>query len=315
MGNLKGGKMELSVIITVTERYDPVRDVFYYYKQGLEATEKNYEIIYVLDGSYPDVLSELEKIQESEQFTIITLAKMFGEATALNAAFSVATSDIILTLPAYLQTNARDIPVLVNAIDDYDMVMARRQPRKDSFFNRLQSRVFNSLLRSISDLEIHDAGCSVRIFRRQVVDEVPLYGDLHRFYPILVHQYGFHVTEIEVTQNESDAFRRVYAPGIYMRRLLDLLTVFFLVRYTKKPLRFFGLIGTALAGIGMIVTTILVSERLFFGVALANRPALILGSLLIVLGVQVIAIGLIGEIIIFTHAKELKEYKVDRIIN
>lgn len=315
MDNQTSGKTELSVIIPVTERYDSVRDVFYDYKRGIEATGKTYEIIYVLDGSYPEVLDALTEIQESEQLTIITLAKIFGETTALNAAFTSASGDILLTLPAYQQIDAREIPVLVKAIDDCDMVLARRYPRNDSFFNRLQSRVFNAVLRSFSDLDIHDAGCSARVFRRQVVDEVPLYGDLHRFFPILAYRQGFRVTEVDVTQSQSDAFRRIYAPGIYMRRLLDLLTVFFLVKFTKKPLRFFGLVGTALAGIGVIVTSFLVGERLFFDVALANRPALILGSLLIVLGIQIIAIGLIGEIIIFTHAKDLKEYKVDKIIN
>jgi hypothetical protein len=155
----------------------------------------------------------------------------------------------------------------------------------------------------------------VRVFRRQVIDEVPIYGDLHRFFPLLAHKQGFRVSEIDVRQSQSDEFRRIYAPGIYMRRLLDLLTVFFLVKFTKKPLRFFGLVGTTLAGAGVIVTTFIVGERLFFDMPLADRPALILGSLLVVLGIQIIAIGLIGEIIIFTHAKDLKEYKIDRIIN
>ena len=315
MDKIISGKTELSVIIPVTERYDSVPEVFYAYKHGIEATGKKYEIIYVLDGRYPEVLDALTKIQESEQLTIITLARIFGEATSLNAAFSSATGDILLTLPAYQQIDAGEIPLLVNAIDDCDMVLARRFPRMDSFFNKLQSRVFNSLLRSFSDLEIHDAGCGARVFRRQTVDEVPIYGDLHRFFPIMAHRQGFHVTEIDVTQSQSDKYRRVYAPGIYIRRLLDLLTVFFLVKFTKKPLRFFGLVGTALAGIGVIVTAFLVGERLFFDVALANRPALILGSLLVVLGIQIVAIGLIGEIIIFTHAKDLKEYKIDKIIN
>jgi hypothetical protein len=118
-----------------------------------------------------------------------------------------------------------------------------------------------------------------------------------------------------VAQSEKDIHRRIYAPGLYVRRLLDLLTIFFLIKFTKKPLRFFGLVGTTLSGLGVISSLYLVGERLFLDISLADRPALILSSLLIVLGVQVIAIGLIGEIIIFTHAKDLKEYKIDRIIN
>jgi len=308
-------KIELSVIIPVTERYDPVEELYYQYKRGIEAVGMAHEIIYVLDGRYPEVLETLTALQKTEQITVIALAKLFGEATALTAAFSKANGEILLTLPAYQQVEADEIPRLVSAIDDCDMVMARRWPRKDSVINKLQSKVFNFLLRSFTELKIHDAGCGVRVLRRQVVDEVHIYGDLHRFLPITAHRQGFRVKELNVAQSKGDVFRRIYAPGVYVRRLLDLLTVFFLVKFTKKPLRFFGLVGSTLFGIGLLVTLYIIGERLFFHVALANRPALIMSSLLIVLGVQVIAIGLIGEIIIFTHAKDIKEYKIDRIIN
>jgi glycosyltransferase involved in cell wall biosynthesis len=308
-------KIELSVIIPVTERYDPVQELFYKYKQGIEEAGMKHEIIYVLDGRYPEVLESLTSLQKSEQITVIMLAKLYGEATALTAAFSKSSGDIIMTLPAYQQVEAGEIPALIRAIDDSDMVMARRWPRKDSFINRLQSRVFNFLLRSFTDLKIHDAGCGVRVFKRQVMEEVHIYGDLHRFLPITAHRQGFRVKEVDVVQSQGDVFRRIYAPGIYVRRLLDLLTVFFLVKFTKKPLRFFGLVGSLLFGIGLLITLYIVGERVFFHVAMANRPALIMSSLLIVLGVQVVAIGLIGEIIIFTHAKDIKEYRIDRIIN
>jgi len=306
---------KLSVIIPITERYDPITKLFHEYKRGVEATGLEYEIIYVIDSGNPDALGELANIQRTEKLTIITLAKWFGESIALNAAYGEATGDVLLTLPAYKQVEASEIPRLVKAIDECDMVIARRWPRRDSTINKLQSSVFNFMLRSFSDLRIHDAGCSVRVFRRQVMEEVPLYGDLHRFFPIMAHRHGFKTVELDVEQSESDAFQRIYAPGIYLRRLLDLLTVFFLIKFTKKPLRFFGLVGSSIFGLGFLATIWLVSERLFFHVALADRPALILSSLLIVLGIQIIAIGLIGEIIIFTHAKDLKEYKIDQIIN
>ena len=121
--------------------------------------------------------------------------------------------------------------------------------------------------------------------------------------------------ELDVAQSEKDIHQRIYSPGLYLRRLLDLLTIFFLIKFTKKPLRFFGLVGSTLFGIGFIASAYLIGERLLFGIALADRPALIMSSLLIVLGIQIIAIGLIGEIIIFTHAKDLKEYKIDKIIS
>jgi hypothetical protein len=179
----------------------------------------------------------------------------------------------------------------------------------------MQNNLFNYLLRLSTDLKIHDAGCSARVFTKEVVEEIQLYGDLHRFLPVMAHRQGFRVIEINVEQSEKDFKRRLYAPGLYIRRLLDLLTIFFLLKFTKKPLRFFGLVGTTLFGLGVISSLYLVAEKLFFDVGLADRPALFLSSLFIVLGVQIIAIGLIGEIIIFTHAKELKEYKIDKIIN
>jgi len=308
-------KVELSVIIPITERHDPVKELFYEYKNGIEAAGLTYEIIYVLDGIHPDAFRDLTSLQETETLTIITLSKLFGEATALNAAFSKSTGDILLTLPAYQQIEANEIPRLIAALKDSDMVLSRRWPRNDSFINRLQTKTFNFLLRLSTDLKIHDAGCSARAFTRDVIDEVHLYGDLHRFFPVIAHRQGFHVVELDVAQSNKDTHRRIYAPGLYVRRLLDLLTIFFLVKFTKKPLRFFGLVGSTLFGLGIFITTYIIGERLFFNVALADRPALILSSLLIILGIQIIAIGLIGEIIIFTHAKEIKEYRIDRIIN
>lgn len=315
MNNATNKNIELSVVIPITERFDPVSELFHEYKRGVEASGKEYEFIYVLDGDQPDTLNELTKLQETEKITIITLAKWFGEATALNAAFSKASGDIILTLPAYHQIESDEIPQLVAALGNCDMVLARRWPRRDSLMNRLQSNLFNFLLRLSTDLKIHDAGCSVRAFRRNIIDEIQLYGDLHRFFPVMVHRQGFRVIELNITQAEKDVHQRLYAPGLYVRRLLDLLTIFFLIKFTKKPLRFFGLVGTTLFGFGVVSSLYLIVERLFFDVSLADRPALFLSSLLIILGVQIIAIGLIGEIIIFTHAKDLKEYKIDKIIN
>ena len=315
MNNATKKNIELSVVIPITDRFDPILELFYEYKRGVEACGKEYEFIYVLDGDQPDVLNKLTKLQETEKITVITLARWFGEATALSAAFSKTSGDIILTLPAYQQIESDEIHQIIAALENCDMVLTRRWPRRDSLMNRLQSKLFNFLLRLSTDLEIHDAGCSARAFTRDVIDEIQLYGDLHRFFPVMAHRQGFRVIEIDVTQSKKDFHQRLYAPGLYVRRLLDLLTIFFLIKFTKKPLRFFGLVGTTLFSLGIVSSLYLIVERLFFDTALADRPALFLSSLLIILGVQIIAIGLIGEIIIFTHAKDLKEYKIDKIIN
>jgi glycosyltransferase involved in cell wall biosynthesis len=307
--------IELSVIVPVTERYDEVQPLYYAYKRTLAAIGKRHEFIYVLDGEHPAVLKELQKLRGAgEPIRIITLAKWFGEATALTAGFEKSTAEVILTLPAYSQVEASEIPRLVAALEHHDMVIGRRWPRIDSRFNQTQARIFHWLLKLVTHTSFQDIGCAVRVFNRRVIDEVSLYGDQHRFLPLLAQRQGFKVLELNVAQSRADAAQRIYRPGVYVRRILDLLTTFFLVKFTKKPLRFFGLLGSGAIFLGGIFTLYVVVERLFFGVPLADRPALLLSSLLVVLGIQIFAIGLIGEIIIFTHAKDLKEYTIERIV-
>lgn len=308
--------VQLSVIVPVTDRYDPIREVFHEYKEGIEASKLDWEIIYVLDGPFPEVFSELGHLkEEGEKIRVITLAKRFGEATALTVGFNHSTGSILLTLPAYQQVQANEIPNLLRALDDHDMVLARRWPRIDSRFNRIRSKVFNALLRFDRDLPIHDAGCNVRAFKRNIADEIHIYGDLHTFLPLMAHRHGFKITELSAAQSPRDRLRRSYPLANYVNKLLDILTIFFLTKFTKKPLRFFGLMGATTLALGLASTLYVVAERLFLGVGLADRPALLLSSLLIVLGIQIFAIGLIGEIIIFTHARDLREYTVEKIIN
>jgi hypothetical protein len=151
--------------------------------------------------------------------------------------------------------------------------------------------------------------------RRSVAEQIHLYGDLHRFLPLLAEQQGFRIAEIPVRQSPLDAKRRLYRPGLYLRRLLDILTLFFLFKFTKKPLRFFGLVGSGIFGCGAIITGYLGLYRILGFGPLADRPLLILGTLLMVLGVQVLSVGLLGEIIIFTHAGDDQEYKVREVLD
>ncbi len=310
------GKVEIAVIVPVSERYDDVRGLYNAYKMGLKTSGRTYEFTYVLDGNFPEVLAQLEMLQkEGEPLRIIKLARWFGEATALNAGFENSKGDVILTLPAYYQVEPSEIPKLLSEAQNHDMVIGRRFPRTDSLFNRLQTVLFSWVLNLITGSSFHDLGCSVRAFKRQITTEVPVYGDQHRFLPLLASRQGFQVKELDLAQSTKDKFRRIYGLGVYPRRLLDIFTVFFLVKFTKKPLRFFGLIGAATFTVGALLTLYLVIERLFFGMSLAERPALLLSSLSIVLGVQIFALGLIGELIIFTHAKDIKGYTIEEIIN
>lgn len=308
--------LKISVVIPISERVSNVAELYQAYKQALESLKNPYDITYVLDGDYPDELSTLTDLQaKGEDIKIITMAKWFGEAIALNAGFENSDGEVILTLPAYYQIEPSEVPKLVDSLKDCDMVVAVRWPRIDAGLNQLQSKVFHWIVNKITDANYRDLGCGARAFYRKVVDEVAIYGDQHRFLPLLTAQKGFTVKQIELQHSKQDEHRRIYGAGVYLRRIIDILTVFFLVKFTKKPLRFFGLIGSGMFIIGGVLLTGLVLERLVGGIDLADRPALLLSSLLVVLGVQLFALGLIGELIIFTHAKDMKEYTVDEIIN
>lgn len=308
--------IELSVIIPISERFDEVTELYQAYRSALDTTGKTYEVIYVLDGEFADCRMELEALRaDGEKITIIQLAKSFGEATAITAGFENSTGDVIVNLPAYHQIEPAEIPKLLEAMGGNDMVIGRRWPRVDSGFNQFQTRAFHGLANFLTESRFRDLGCGARVFRRQVIDEVPVYGDQHRFLPVLAQRRGFRVIETDVAQSTRDSFRRIYRPGVYPRRVLDVLTVFFLVKFTKKPLRFFGLIGTAMFSLGGFFMLYMLIQRIFMDTALAERPALLLSALMVVLGAQLFALGLIGELIIFTHARELKEYTIAEIVN
>jgi glycosyltransferase involved in cell wall biosynthesis len=308
--------IEISVVVPVSERHDDVRELYVDYKKGLTATGRRYELIFVLDGQFPDVFQMLEELREAgEAIQIIILAQSFGEATALSAGFEHATGEVILTLPAYYQVEPSDISKLLDGLAGQDMAIGRRWPRTDSAFRQLQNQVFHGILNFVADCSFHDIGCGMRAFRREILEEIPLYGDQHRFLPVLAEGRGFSVCEVDVVQSTRDVAPNLYDSGIYLRRILDILTVFFLVKFTKKPLRFFGLIGSATFGVGAVVLVIITVQRLFAGMALAGRPALFLSTLFVVLGVQLFALGLIGELIIFTHARDIREYTIEKIID
>ncbi len=306
---------EISVIIPVTKRFDDVGRVYAAYKRGLEATGRSFEVIYSLDGEFPKVEAELAALRaRGEPIKIISFAKWYGESAALSAGFDHSSGAILLTLPPYLQVSGDEIPRLISALGSADMVVARRQPRRDSALNQLQSRAFHWLMRLFLDTPFNDLGCGVRAFHRRVIDEVKIYADQHRFMPLIAVRQGFKVIEIPVTQAREDAYPRVYSPGIYVRRLLDILSMVMLIKFLTKPLRFFGMVGIIVLLVGTVLVTTVVIERLVFGVALGDRPLLLIGSLLMVLGIQIVSVGLIGEMIIFVNSKELQEYRIDRII-
>jgi glycosyltransferase involved in cell wall biosynthesis len=306
----------LSVIIPVGERYSDPRELYADYRAGLDALGRPFELIFVLDGQREAFATGLDQLaSKGERFTVVGLTRSFGEATALMAGFEHASGGIILTLPAYHQVASSEFARLFSALDDSDVVVARRWPRAGGSFERARRSAFHGLLGWVTGLKFADLGCGVRACRRQVLEEIQLYGDQHRFLPVLADRKGFRVREIDLQQSPKDRFHGFYEPRVYARGFLDIFTVFFLVRFTKKPLRFFGMIGVSLFAVGALLVAWIVAERLIFGQELTQRPALLLSTLLVVLGLQLFALGLLGELIIFTHAKQIRDYQIDRVIN
>jgi glycosyltransferase involved in cell wall biosynthesis len=307
--------VDISVIIPVGGRHADPAELYAEYRAGLDALGRSVEVIFVLDGPQEKFSAGLQRIAgEGAALTVVGLTRPFGEATALMAGFEQASGRIIVTLPAYHQIDSRELTTLVGALGECDLAIARRWPRIGGPFERLRRGAFHGLLAWVTGLRYRDLGCGARACNRRVLEEIQLYGDQHRFLPVLADRKGFRVREVDVRQSPKDRHQGRYEPRVYARGFLDIFTVFFLVRFTQKPLRFFGMIGASLFGIGALLVTWLVIERLFFGQELTQRPALLLSSLLVVLGLQLFALGLLGELIIFTHARQLRDYQIDTVL-
>jgi len=307
--------LELSVIVPVGERHADALELHAEYQAALDALDQSYELIYVLDGPRENFATGLRQLlAEGQRFTVISLTRPFGESTALMAGFEHSTGQTIVTLPAYHQILGADVMKLVAALADCDLAVGRRWPRAGGAFERMRRALFHGLLGSVTGVRFRDLGCGARAFARRVLDDIQLYGDQHRFLAVLAERQGFVVREVDLRQSPADRFEGVYGPRDYTRGFLDIFTIFFLVRFTKKPLRFFGMVGVTIFAIGSVLVAWLVFERLYFGQGLAARPALLLSTLLVVLGLQLFALGLLGELIIFTHARSIKDYQIERVI-
>ena len=243
-----------------------------------------------------------------EPVEILSFATPFGESAALTVGFRHAAGDVVFTLTPEVQVSPDELPGLVDDLERCDLVVARRrfdQPARRGKFERAVNALFGTSLQDIR--------CGVRAMRAEVAKELTIYGNQYRFLPLLALAQGFAVCERDLPAVRPSAWGK---PGrsIDLSLALDVVTVYFLLRFLKKPFRFFGGFGFAVLAIGTLFTAYLVASRLFFGVALVDRPALVLTTLMIVLGIQIISVGLIGEIVAFTYAKDIKDYRVDRVV-
>ena len=300
----------ISVVVPVVERADDLVAVYRAFGRELDARPQEYEFLFVFDGRFTPSPELVALARENDGVRILRFAREFGETAALRLGIEKSRGDLVITLPAYFQVQPEGIQLLLDAVSDgADMVVANRSPRVDSWLNRMQSRAFHSIVGGISDQRFHDMACGVRAMRRTVAEALPLYGDLHRFIPALALREGFRVDEVAVPQHPGDARTRVYGPGVYLRRLLDIAAFFFLAKFTEKPLRFFGLVGSLFLAVGTVLSLVLFIQRVE-GQGIANRPALLLAVLFLALGAQLMGLGLVGEIIVHLRAPHRRAYRV-----
>jgi hypothetical protein len=306
-----GEHPELSVIVTVVERPEPLDALYREYAAVLASCGRSYEFIFVAHPFFHEMLEPLLALQQQgEPLRTIESPRSIGETALLRMGLADARGSIVITVPAYRQVQPSALRELLTTVDSgVDLAVARRWPRLDSKVNRLQHLALHLTAGRLANGALHDIACGVRAARRDVLQEIPLYGDFARFLPLLAIYNGYNVVEVASAQHPSDLPRRVYGPGVYVRRLIDILGLYFLLRFTEKPLRFFGLIGSVLAGVGGVALIVMFVQRLL-GQPLGNRPLLLLAVLLATLGVQAIALGLVGEMIVHFNASRRRSYRL-----
>lgn len=274
--------------------------------------EPDYEIIFVDDGSTDGTGAALADLSaQHECISVVSFRRNFGKAAALHAGFEKARGALVVTIDGDLQDDPDEIPALLARLDEgYDVVSGWKKDRQDPWTKRLPSLVFNYTLRSFSGIPLHDYNCGLKAYRREAADELNLYGELHRYIPILLHYEGFRVTEVPVKHHPRRFGRSKYGLERFTRGFLDMLTVVLLTRYATRPLHAFGGVGLIVAAGGFGILVYLTTLKVAYGVALGGRPLLLLGVLMMLVGIQLVSTGLLGEMLARSQHARRVAYRV-----
>jgi len=301
--------MTISVVIPLYNEEENVAELHRRVKSAMDGTGKEYEVIYVDDGSTDRTLPLLQDIQSADRNAVVlSLRRNFGQTAAFAAGFDYARGDVIVTLDGDLQNDPDDIPKLLELIRENDIVSGWRKKRKDPFISRrLPSVMANWLISKVTGVTLHDYGCSLKAYRREVVKNLKLYGEMHRFIPAVANWYGVKIAEVETTHHPRLRGKSKYGISRTVRVVLDLITVKFLQSFSTKPLQFFGPIGLLSGLIGLLISFYMTVEKLFLGRDIGGRPLLLLGALLIIVGIQFIGMGLLGEMMVRVYHETQKK--------
>lgn len=294
-------RLDLSVIIPVFDEEDNLTPLYLALKPVLEGLGKSFEIVFVDDGSKDGSERVLRALNARDpSCRVIRFRRNFGQTAAMAAGFTHARGDVMITLDADLQNDPNDIPTLLKKVDEgYDVVSGWRIRRKDKFVTRrIPSICANWLISRITGVRLHDYGCTLKAYKREVAQNIELYGEMHRFIPAIASWMGVNVAEVPVNHLPRQYGRSKYGLSRTIRVFLDLITVKFLLSYATKPLQMFGSVGVGASLLGFVMAMYLSFDKLIRGHGLANRPALFLAILLILVGIQFITMGLLGEMMV-----------------
>ena len=296
--------IDVSIVIPIYNEEESLDHLYTALRPLLDSWERNFEVVLVDDGSSdnsPQMLREMQ--QADDRIQVVLLRRNFGQTAAFSAGFDHARGKVIVTMDGDLQNDPSDIPMLLDKMDEgYDIVSGWRKNRQDRMIDRkLPSQMANRLISKMTGVHLHDYGCSLKAYRREVIERVHLYGEMHRFIPALASWMGVRVAEMPVNHNARQYGKSKYGLGRIVRVILDLLTVKFLLDYATRPIQIFGLVGLSSLVAGGALGVYLTIIRLFFNQPIGDRPMVILAALLIMIGVQLIIMGLLGEIMVRTY--------------
>jgi len=310
--------MTISIVIPLYNEEENVRELHSRLKPVMDSLGDEYEIIFIDDGSTDNTLPLLQEIQAADNNVIVlSLRRNFGQTAAFAAGFDYSRGDIIVTMDGDLQNDPNDIPKLLELMKENDLVSGWRKKRKDPFLSRrLPSIIANSLISKVTGVNLHDYGCSLKAYRRDVIKNLKLYGEMHRFIPAVASWYGVRIAEVETTHHPRLRGKSKYGISRTMKVVLDLITVKFLQSFSTKPLQFFGPIGLLGGALGFFISLYLSIEKIFSGKDIGGRPLLLLGALLIIVGIQFIGMGLLGEMMVRVYHETQKKpiYVIKKVI-
>src|SRR3989337_3504872 len=308
----------VSIIVPVYNEEESVPILYKAIKDVMDDTGLQYEIIFIDDGSADNTFSLLSSIQKIDNnVVVISFRRNFGQTAAMAAGFDYARGEIIVTMDADLQNDPKDIPRLLEKAKDYDVVSGWRKNRQDPFFSRrLPSMIANWLISKVTGVYLHDYGCTLKAYRKEVVKNIKLYGEMHRFIPAIASWVGASFTE-EVVEHHPRRFgKSKYGISRTVRVILDLITVKFLQSFSTRPIHAFGPIGLAMGFLGFLIALYLSYEKIVLGYNIGGRPLLLLGILFMILGVQLVIMGLLGEMLarVYHESQDKPIYNIKKIL-